>query len=145
MLPDGARSLAHLMPDEPPTVTAYGIDSAEGSPRGVKAALLVWGRYAGGWAAGICWPYSRFRGSALRALMTMWVPEKQVEPRPGEDYSRVPRITVSGRVSSWPVLPPAYPRLPAEWRQLHLHAVAPDPTGEYLPLREAMRDLNRRR
>ncbi|MEV6967578.1 hypothetical protein AB0M47_20985 [Hamadaea sp. NPDC051192] len=139
-------SLTGLVPDDPPTVTVHGVDSLEGSPRPVKAALLVWAAYPEGWAAGICWPWQRFRGNQLRALLTMWVRAKQVEPFDGVDYSRVPRILVSGGVDAWPALPPAYPKLDrGVWLPLHLHAPRPDATGEYLPLRAAMRELSRLR
>ncbi|NUR59406.1 MAG: hypothetical protein HOV87_12170 [Catenulispora sp.] len=146
MPPDHVTSLTGLVPDEPPTVFVHGVDSLEGSPHRVKAALLVWAAYPDGWAAGICWPWQRFRGSQLRALLTMWVRAKQVEPQEGVDYTKVPRISVSGGVDAWPALPPAYPRLDRRmWLPLHLHARRPDPTGEYLPLRTAMRELAQRR
>ncbi len=141
------RSLADLVPAEPPTVTVFGIDSLDAEPNGVRAALLCWGRHrpSGRWAAGVCWPFGKTRGSAIYALLTTWVPAENVRPHHNQRYGRaVARIELSGPPETWPTLPGIYPRIGQEWLSMHLHSSRPDPQGEYRHLRDAMRAFRRR-
>ncbi|GAA1387824.1 hypothetical protein GCM10009661_75160 [Catellatospora chokoriensis] len=126
--------LADLARPVPPLVTVSGV--GEGI---VPAALLFWGQGDDGWHAGIAWIYRIFRGQPLRALLTTWVPAGQVRERAGESYERVPRIVLRGPASTWPVLPPAYPKIGPEWVERHHHTVRADPTGEYADLRDDIR------
>lgn len=107
--------------------------------------MLISGHHSlsGRWAAGIAFPFQKYRGSALRVLLTMWVPGEDVERRPGQSYVEVPRITLTGPVTAWPTLPPIYPGVGPEWRSVHLHLHRPDPEGEYRDVREAMRNLSK--
>jgi hypothetical protein len=131
------------LPAAPATPPSIALD---GRPRPVGAALLVWGHHlsSGWWAAGIAFPFQKYRGSALRVLLTVWVPGEDVEARPGQSYAEVPRITLTGPVAAWPTLPPVYPGIGPEWRSVHLHVHRPDPEGEYRDVREAMRNLPKR-
>jgi hypothetical protein len=131
-----AHLLAELAQEVPPMVTAMQIaESAAGTP----AALLCWGRAEEGWYGGIAWIYRSFRGSPLRALLTVWLPAAQIVKRAGENYSRVPRVRLDGPPGRWPQLPAAYPKVGADWLARHHHAAVPDPTGEYRDLREEIR------
>lgn len=82
----------------------------------------------GPWVAGIAFLYHRW---SRRALVTVWVPAANVEPHPGLDYSRVPRVQLVGSADDWPALPPRYPQAGKEWTAAHLHLSRPNPAGSY--------------
>jgi hypothetical protein len=137
-MPDAAR-LAALVPEVPPQVFARGL--VAGTEGYLTAALLAWGRSDTGWMAGLCFPFTLFRGSALSALLTAWVPAVQVHQRPGDVYAGVPRVVLSGPPAAWPDLPGRHPGVGADWLARHLHAPAVDPAGEYRDLRDTIRRL----
>lgn len=130
------EQLADRVPAVPPTVTAFGVLD---QPNGTTACLLAWGRSPAGWFAGVSFVYSAFRGSPLRALITVWIPGGQVRKHAGEDYARIPRISLTGPNSQWPALPPNFRKLSDDWQQRHQHAAEADPHGEYRELRDAIR------
>ncbi|MEV6971124.1 hypothetical protein AB0M47_39100 [Hamadaea sp. NPDC051192] len=58
-----------------------------------------------------------------RALITMWVPSYLLQPSPTMNYSRVPRVQLTGAADQWPSLPPFYPGAADEWRSRHRHEI----------------------
>lgn len=84
----------------------------------VPAALLAWGRAEAGWMAGIAFLAG---GGERRAVITMWAAATSVRQVARADYSRVPRVRLTGRPEVWPRLPPRYPNTGDDWPAAHLH------------------------